>query len=353
MIGPHVHLRDWDQSSKETLYHGLKVAYLAGYDMIIEMPNTSPAIVTRELAEKRMDDADRAREQLAKEGMEIEHGLYMGLTSDPYQIEEAVKTVDENPRVHGAKLFLGHSVGNMGLVDVDEQYSTIARLVELDFRHLLPGHCEKEAYIKRSGDKQYFDPSDPITHAWARPEEAELFSAVDFITMADQLGFKGRLHICHVSAPAVVNYVELMRPKVDFDITVGLTPQHALLDLEYMNRKDGILYKVNPPLRSRRSRKEMFQALIDGRIDWIETDHAPHTLDDKLNSYASGLPGFPIMPHFLKHLRQYISDQRIEDLTHNNIQKALRIEVQSSGRAASFDLFSEYEYNPYCDFVTK
>jgi dihydroorotase len=99
MIDPHVHLRDWNQSAKETLRHGLSVAYRAGLDAVFEMPNTDPPLVRREEIVKRIDDADTA---VHSQRIRIVHGLYAGLTAVPRQIEEMVRAWKELfPRVVG------------------------------------------------------------------------------------------------------------------------------------------------------------------------------------------------------------------------------------------------------------
>ena len=87
MIDPHVHLRDWSQKSKETLRHGLSVAWRAGLDAVFEMPNTDPPLTTRVAILRRIEEADAA---LASLRVPLFHGLYAGLTASPPQIEEAV-----------------------------------------------------------------------------------------------------------------------------------------------------------------------------------------------------------------------------------------------------------------------
>ena len=111
MIDPHVHLRDWEQAAKETLRHGLSVAWRAGLDAVFEMPNTDPPLVTREAILRRIEDADSALRAL---GIPMVHGLYAGITAVPRQVEEMVRAWKELfPRVVGLKMFAGHSTGQM------------------------------------------------------------------------------------------------------------------------------------------------------------------------------------------------------------------------------------------------
>ncbi len=109
MIDPHVHLRDGSERAKETLEHGLGVAWRAGLDGVVEMPNTDPPLVRRDAIARRIDDADRA---IARLGIGIFHGIWAGLTADPDQIEDVVRTWAEmRPRVAGLKLYAGPSTG--------------------------------------------------------------------------------------------------------------------------------------------------------------------------------------------------------------------------------------------------
>ncbi len=111
MIDPHVHLRDWGQPGKETLRHGLSVAWRAGLDGVFEMPNTDPPLTSREAILRRIRDADQAVSDL---GAGIFHGVYAGITPVPAQVEEVVDTWRRLfPRVVGLKMFAGHSTGRV------------------------------------------------------------------------------------------------------------------------------------------------------------------------------------------------------------------------------------------------
>ena len=147
MIDPHAHLRDWSQSDRETISHGLGVAFKAGFRGVFEMPNTDPALVSREKIDERIRLADDA---VSKLGVNIFHGLYAGVTADENQIEEIVKVYDELfPRVVGFKMFAGHSVGMMGIIEKKNQKKIYEKLSELGFKGVLAVHCEKESLIKQ------------------------------------------------------------------------------------------------------------------------------------------------------------------------------------------------------------
>jgi dihydroorotase len=356
MIDPHVHLRDWNQAAKETLRHGLSVAYRAGLDGVFEMPNTDPPLTTREAILRRIDDADAAVNGL---GIRIFHGMYAGVTAVPRQIEEAVRAWRELfPRVVGLKMFAGQSTGTMGISGTDAQALVYRTLAALGYTGVLAVHCEKEELMRA----EVWDPSQPASHARARPPAAEVASVDDQTRLASDASFRGTLHVCHISTPWALDLLRNAHagsgPRTagggpageapGLRVTCGLTPHHALLDAAMMEEADGLLLKVNPPLRPKPLPAIMLRRLLDGQIDWIETDHAPHTIKDKKEGYASGVPGLPFYPRFLRMLRESgAAEKTIAELTHDAICRTFGITVARSGRSAEDGLAREYAYDPF------
>ena len=344
MIDPHVHLRDGAQQAKETLRHGLRVAYRAGLDGVFEMPNTDPPLTSREAILRRMDDADAA---MNAAGIHLFHGLYAGLTAVPRQIEDVVRAWKELfPRVVGLKLFAGHSTGAMGIIDPREQALVYRTLAALGFDGVLAVHCEKEALLKPAE----WDPGRPVTHARARPPAAEVASVDDQKAHARAARFKGTLHVCHISTPWAVDLVRGTHEKSDdtLRMTCGLTPHHALLDAGMMETEKGVLLRMNPPLRPLPMPSLMLERLRRGDIDWIETDHAPHTLQDKMAGYASGVPGLPFYPRFVRMLAERgLSAERVGELTHGAICRAFGMSLPAAGRPADEGLAREYPFDAF------
>jgi dihydroorotase len=348
MIDPHVHLRDWNQSSKETLRHGLSVAWRAGLDGVFEMPNTDPPLTTRQTMVRRIEDADAA---LAALGVPLFHALYAGLSADPAQIEEAVAAWHGLfPRIVGLKMYAGHSTGQMGVVERDSQALVYATLVKLGYKGVLAVHCEKQSLLRPSD----WDPGKPASHARARPPSAEVASVDDQRELALAAGFKGTLHVCHISTPWALDvlrgrHAHSSRPQLR--VTCGLTPHHALLDSSMMDDHDGLLLLTNPPLRPRPMPSLMLERLCDGSIDWIETDHAPHTRKDKTQLFASGLPGLPYYPRFVAGLaRAGVPAERIDEITHEAICRTFGVKIENTRRVGALDLAGEYEFDPFCGF---
>ncbi len=292
MIDPHVHLRDWEQSDKETLRNGMETALRSGLTGLFEMPNTAPPLTSGETVLRRIADARKVLPD------NFIYGLYAGLTNDYAQRQAMLELYEQLfPTVIGFKLFAGHSTGNMGILDTEAQREIYRQLAGYGYRGILAVHCEKESELH----PELWDPSHPESHSLARPAAAELASVKDQVSFAQDAGFSGILHVCHVSHPDTVEYIEEMREKgVTCTISCGITPHHALLNSEAADQR-GNLLKMNPPLRDIAAQERIYEMLLSGRIDWIESDHAPHTLADKAAG-ASGIPGFSGYLHLVRRL---------------------------------------------------
>jgi dihydroorotase len=346
VIDPHVHLRDGAERAKETLEHGLGVAWRAGLDGVVEMPNTDPPLAGREAIARRIDAADAA---IARLGIGIFHGIWAGLTADPVQIEDVVRCwAESRPRVTGLKLFAGPSTGGLAVTDLAAQRAVWTRLAELGYDGVVAVHCEKGDLFARRGDGSLdWDPDRPSSWAAARPSEAEAASVQDQISLSAEAGFRGGLHVAHVSTPTALAAVVQARA-AGRRVTCGLTPQHALLAAADMDRPDGLLLKCNPPLRPAPMPGLMLEALLGGAIDWVESDHAPHTLADKRERFASGLPVLPFWPRFVAVLRERgMEPAMVERVMHEAACETLEAAVESSGRPPDPALAGEYPYDPF------
>jgi len=337
MIDPHVHCRDWNQSHKETIKHALHVAEKAGLSAIFDMPNTDPAIISEELVEKRLADAEKCKSK-------VFYGLYIGLTSDESQIRNAVNCWKEYfPKVVGLKMFAGKSVGNLAIIDEEKQNFVYRTLANCNYGGVLAVHCEKESLL----NPKLFNPENPKTWSFARPPESEIESIKDQIKFAEEAEFEGDLHICHVSVPDSVEIINNIKYVV---VSCAATPHHCMLNYEMIpESKEGMVYKVNPPLRDRKSSEKMLSLLKNGKIDFIETDHAPHTLKEKLEDKMSGFPGISFYPHFIKYLeKQGFSQEQIDNLTHKNICNIFNIDIPlRKNTEPDFNLANEYEFDVY------
>ncbi len=336
VVDAHVHDRDFYESGKETVAHALEVARDSGVSGIFVMPNTKPAIINREVLARRLG--------LAKEANvpEVYYGVYLGATSDPEQLKKAVELYREFfPRVVGIKMYAGESVGDLAIIDPMEQLAVYGTLAQEGYKGVLVVHAEKEEKMHR----EIWSPNSPITHCFARPEEAEISSIADQILLVKYTGFKGKLHIPHISSPGSVDLVTKAREE-GIDLSCGVCPHHFVYDFTQMSYRDGILLKMNPPLRKPGDPNIMLELLREGKIDWIETDHAPHTLEDKFKRHMSGIPGLPWWPLFLEYLRwNDFSEKRIEEITFDNVLNRFGFDIKKNTREIK-DRRRDYSFNP-------
>lgn len=311
MIDPHVHLRDWNQVEKESVKHGLRIARMAGIDRVFDMPNTNPPLTERSVILERL-----ALGSAAAKPLKMGYNVYAGLTSDPEQVREMVRVHSELfPLVVGLKMFLSHSTGNMGITDPDLQRLVIRVLTEEDYKGVLAVHAEKEELNNSALE----NPDDFSSHSLARPSESEIESVKDIINLVKEENFKGHLHICHISTEGAVR--EVLRAKEEgLSISMGASPHHALLNSsDAKDRSRGL--KMNPPLRSEEDRASIYEALKNGIIDNVESDHAPHTAEDK-NKGASGIPCFSGMLLLYHRLKEDgVGEERLRDLFGKNVIK--------------------------------
>ena len=338
MIDPHVHLRDWNEKEKETLVHGMESGYLSGIDTFFDMPNTNPPITNRENALQRIEDGIKAEEERRKRGMDVHYHLYLGLTPNKEQISEMVSLYSSLfPRIIGLKLFASHSTGNMGIIDEEEEKNVFQVLADLDYKGVVAVHAEKTSLFTTNS-----------SHALSRPSISEIESVRDMIEFATDAGFKGRLHIAHISTKGALELVKKAKEEGKIKITSGATPHHALFNLESENK----YLKMNPPLREEEDRAYIFSSLLSGDIDWIESDHAPHTLRDKENGKC-GIPGFKGTLLLIDKLRECgISEERLEKLLNTNIASTfglgnskLSIPTDTQGREKIIG--DRYPFDPY------
>ena len=312
MTDPHVHLRDWNQSSKETIVHGMLAGARAGFDVFFDMPNCNPPLTERATVEKRILLGQKAEQELKNQGFDVHYHVYCGITEDRSQIREMIRVYNDLfPKVCGMKMFASQSTGNMGIIDPEAQKAVYRTLAEENYRGVIAVHCEKESLFR----------PEEQTHSLKRPPESEEASVRDQISFAEQAGFQGTLHIAHISTAGALEAVREARKRSIIRITCGATPHHILLNVN----NESAIVKMNPPLRDEQNRKAIWDALFDGTIDWRESDHAPHTLSDKENG-ASGLPGFEGMLLVIRKLREAgMPEQRLTELLCTNALRAFGI----------------------------
>ncbi len=335
-IDAHVHLRDFKQKHKETIKHGLEVAHDSGLDALFDMPNTDPPLITRDSIEERLKIARNSGVR------DVFYGIYMGLTGNQEQVKRAVDVFREFPQVVGMKLYTC-SLENLGIVNEEQQRMIYETLTKEHYDGVLTIHCEKESYFS----PEIWNPQQPISHCYVRTENAEVESLNDQLRFAKESCFKGKIHIAHISSPRAVDLVVKAKEQ-GLDVSSGICPHHFIYDWNQMKDKNGVFWKMNPPLREPNSRERIFQYLKEGKIDWIETDHAPHSLQEKMeNPHSSGVPGIAWWPFFEEFLKQNdFSDKQINELTFFNIAQRFELDIKRSSRPIK-DRRADYPFDPY------
>lgn len=315
-IDVHVHCRDWGESAKATISSVKRLSERQGIVAICDMPNTDPVITTAERVERRLRTAE---EQGSLQG----YYLYIGATPDQNQVREAAAVASSNPKVVGIKMYAGRSVGNLPVTELEDQRNIYFTLAKENYKGILAVHCEDERYARYD----LWQPEKPATWNLAKPPVMEMAAVTKQIEFALESKFEGHLHICHITIPHAVRAVDMLREKMR--ISCGVTPHHLMLSTKDMETEDGIKFKVNPPLRDPITVAGMNLLLRNGRIDWIETDHAPHMPEEKTydaqkpkNFFMSGIRSLELYGTLLEKLASRgFPQSQIDDLTYNNIKK--------------------------------
>lgn len=313
-IDDQVHFREPGLTHKGNIETESRAAIAGGITSFIEQPNTVPNAVTQELLEQKY--------QIAADSSYANYSFMMGGTNT--NLDELLKT---NPRnVAGIKLFLGSSTGNM-LVDDQESLEKIFSSTKL----LIAVHCEDEGTIKANLAKYKEEYGDDIPmkyHHLIRSTEACYLSSSKAIELAKKTG--ARLHVFHLSTAKEMELFTNKIPLEEKQITAEVCLHHLWFTNEDYEAK-GSLIKWNPAVKTESDRDALWEALLDDRIDVIATDHAPHTLEEKMQPYTSCPSGGPLVQHavvamFEAHLKGKISVERIVEKMCHNPAKIFQIE---------------------------
>ena len=282
IIDDQVHFREPGLTHKGELYTESKAAVAGGITSFMEMPNTKPQTLTQELLEQKY--------QRAKDVSLANYSFFMGASND--NLEEVLKTDPKN--VGAIKIFMGSSTGNM-LVD---DKSVLEKIFEKS-KMLIAVHCEDEATIQQNTAhyKSIYGEDVPIEmHPKIRSDEACYKSSSMAIELAKK--YNTRLHVFHLST---AKEMELFRNDIPLEekrITAEVCIHHLWFDdSQYADK--GTHIKWNPAVKSKADKEAIFEALLDDRIDIIATDHAPHTLEEKNNTYFNAPSGGPLVQHAL------------------------------------------------------
>lgn len=305
-IDDQVHFREPGLTHKAEIFTESRAAVAGGITSFMEMPNTVPNTVTQDLLEDKY--------RIASQKSLANYSFFMGATND--NLTEVLKT---NPKeVCGIKIFMGSSTGNM-LVDNEKTLESIFSSTPM----LIATHCEDEETIKRNMlafKEKYGEEITPEMHPLIRNTEACYTSSSFAVELAKK--HNSRLHILHISSAKETQLFANTIPLKDKRITAEACIHHLWFsDKDYAEKGNWI--KWNPAIKTEDDRKAIFEAVLDGRIDVIATDHAPHTIEEKSQSYLQAPSGGPLVQHALLAMLEFYHQGKIslekitEKMAHN------------------------------------
>ena len=315
IIDDQVHFREPGLTSKGDIYSESKAAIAGGITSFMEMPNTIPQTTTLDLLEKKYE--------LASEKSLANYSFYMGANND--NINEIVKI--DPKTVCGLKVFMGASTGNML---VDNKYTLEKIFAESPI--LITTHCEDESIIQQNilQYKGMYGENVPIScHPKIRSEEACYRSSALAVELATKYG--AQLHVLHLSTAKELQLFDNKTSIQNKKITAEVCVHHLWFDNTDYERL-GSMIKWNPAIKTTADRLALMDAINNNTLDIIATDHAPHTFEEKQNSYFKAPSGGPLVQHSLVAMLELYKQGKIklekiiEKMCHNpailyNIEK--------------------------------
>ena len=293
-IDDQVHFREPGLTHKGNIYTESRAAVAGGITSFMEMPNTVPNALTQQLLEDKY--------QIAAQNALANYSFFMGASND--NLEEVLKT--DTAKICGIKVFMGSSTGNM-LVDKESVLEGLFSRVGA----LIATHCEDEHTVKTNlaaFQEKYNDQIPVSAHPLIRSEEACYLSSSKAVALAQKFG--ARLHVLHISTAKETQLFENTIPLEQKKITAEACIHHLWFsDADYATK--GNFIKWNPAVKTATDREGIWEALLDNRIDVIATDHAPHTIEEKMQAYGSAPSGGPLVQHALLAMLDKVTEGKI------------------------------------------
>ncbi|MGI9472088.1 MAG: dihydroorotase [Rubripirellula sp.] len=272
VIDDQVHFREPGLTHKEDLEFASRACAAGGVTSFLEMPNTKPPAIT--LA------GVQAKEQIAAKKSRVNYGFYIGATPD--NAEELAKAHD----VPGIKIFIGSSTGNL-LVDEQEALERIFAETHLP----ICAHCEDESTVRANAER-LAGTTNIADHSRIRDENAAMIATKRATDLARR--HQHRFHVLHVSTAAELEFLVDPSPYLTAEICL----HHLFFNVDDYARL-GSRIQMNPSIKTAKDNAGLFKALLDGTVQVIATDHAPHTLEEKAQPYPQSPSGLPAVENSL------------------------------------------------------
>ncbi|KPJ78547.1 MAG: dihydroorotase, partial [Deltaproteobacteria bacterium SG8_13] len=287
-----VHFREPGLTHKGDLATESRAAVAGGITSYMEMPNTHPPTTTEARLESKF--------QAAAGRSHANYSFYLGATNDNLQ---EIKTLDPLKSC-GIKVFMGSSTGNLLVDDIDALKGIFSQAPAI-----VATHCEDDTLISTNARRcreKYGEDVPMSEHPRIRSEEACYRSTRQAVELAQEHGT--RLHILHLTTARELSLLS-NRPPDEKKITAEVCVHHLFFD-DTAYASKGTRIKCNPAIKSPADRQALLEAVEDGRIDVVATDHAPHTLEEKQQTYFRAPAGLPLVEHALACLLEHYHDGR-------------------------------------------
>ena len=281
VIDDQVHFREPGLTQKGDIYSESKAAVAGGITSFMEMPNTKPPAITQQLLEEKFN--------IASKNSFANYSFYIGASNDNLDV---LLNTDIN-NVCGIKVFMGSSTGNM-LVDDENTLSQMFQKSKL----LIAVHCEEESIIRNNASDylhKYGNEAPVSVHPRIRSEEACYTSSKKAVDLANKYGT--RLHLLHLSTAKELSLLS-DKPVSEKNITSEVCVHHLWFS-ENDYEKYGNRIKWNPAIKTLNDRNKLREAVNNGTLDIVATDHAPHTIEEKSLGYFQAPSGGPLVQHSL------------------------------------------------------
>ena len=297
LIDTQCHFREPGGEHKETLETGTLSAALGGVTGIFEMPNTNPLTITPEAMEFKL--------KKAHETSYVDFAFYFGGTAEYAKHLSEWENIDG---VCGIKIFMGASNGDL-LSATDEEIDAIVA----NGKRVIAVHAEDESIMNENKITILGDSNDVAMHYKWRSEESCLNATRRIVTIAKK--YSRKVHILHITTAQEMAFLKANKDIASAEVLANHLTLHAPDCYDMF----GTLAQQNPPIREKHHQDALWNAVADGTVDIVASDHAPHTLDEKSGTYPntpSGTPGVQtLIPIMLNHVHQgRLSYERLVDL---------------------------------------
>ncbi len=328
IIDDQVHFREPGLTYKADIRSESMAAAAGGVTSFMEMPNTNPPATTIELLEKKYE--------IGSKTSIVNYSFFLGATNDNLdQILEA-----DYSKICGIKIFMGSSTGDL-LVDNEKALENIFSNAPA----LIATHCEDEKTILDNLEKYkaaYGDKIEPFMHPQIRSAEGCYLSSSKAVAMARR--YNTRLHILHISTAIETalfnNTIALDKKRITSEACV-----HHLYFNDSYYASLGNKIKCNPAIKTVDDQEAILQALLDGRIDIIATDHAPHTSEEKSEQYLKAPSGLPLIQHGLLMMMKLVGQNKI------SLEKVIELMCHAPAQCFKIEQRGYIREGYYADFV--